>query len=279
MFRARRKRAKTSKTPVVSYNYAHMYFRAFALGVVLAVVGASVSAQQAVKLQFNGGQVTLSAQNAPVRTILAEWARLGGATIVNAERVAGPPVTIELAGVPERQALEILLRSVAGYIVAPRPAGSQGASAFDRIMILPTSVAPRNPVPATATAGSAPRPSLPRPAVVARPPDPNDSVVEPGVDAPVQQEDPTALIQGRDPRTRPPVVMRPPVDNSGDTADDNADDGQEEEKPEPAGVAPTPANPFGVPAGSSATPGVISPSPQPRTQPQRQNQGPANRVQ
>ena len=109
-------------------------------------------AQQPVTLQFNAGQVTLSAQNAPVRAILAEWARLGGATVVNGDRVAGPPVTLELTDVPERQALDVILRGVAGYMLAPRRAGSMGASAFDRIMILPTSVAPRNPPPAAAAA-------------------------------------------------------------------------------------------------------------------------------
>jgi hypothetical protein len=260
-----------------------MSFRAFALTVMFAVVAGPASAQQTVNLQFNGGQVTLSAQNAPVRTILAEWARLGGATIVNGERVAGPPVTLELSGVPERQALDVLLRSVAGYIVAPRPAGSQGASAFDRIVILPTSVAPRIPAPAAAAA-SGPRPTLPRPAFIARPPDPGGSVVETGLEAADPQEDPNALIQGRDPRVRPPVVMRPPVDNTGDTPDDDADDEQEEDAAAPDGVAPTPANPFGVPAGSSTTPGVIAPIPQSptqpqRTQPQRPTPRPTNRVQ
>ena len=40
--------------------------------------------------------------------------------IVNGERVAGPAVTLELQDVSERQALDVLLRGVSGYIVAPR---------------------------------------------------------------------------------------------------------------------------------------------------------------
>jgi hypothetical protein len=46
-------------------------------------------------------------------------------------------------------------------------------------------------------------------------------------------------------------------------------------------VPPTPANPFGVPFGSSARPGVISPPPpqQPQQPPQPQQPLPANRVQ
>src|SRR5919201_2367531 len=104
-----------------------------------------------LRLQISGGRVTLHADNVPVRTILAEWSRLGGATIVNADRVAGAPLTLDLEGVPERQALEIVLRGVSGYVLAARQPGATGASMYDRIIILPTSVAPRNPTP-TATA-------------------------------------------------------------------------------------------------------------------------------
>jgi hypothetical protein len=255
-----------------------MYCRVLSIAALLAVLAAPARAQQTVNLQFNDGQVTLSAQNAPVRAILAEWAKLGGATIVNAERVAGPPVTLELAGVPERQALDIVLRSVAGYIVAPRPAGSIGASAFDRIMILPTSVAPRNPPPAAAAAG--PRVPIARPGIIARPPDPNDVAIETGFQNPDPLEDPTALIQGRDPRTvQPPFVMRPPIDD-GINIDQEIDESQGDNPAEqpPAGVAPTPTNPFGVPVGSSTAPGVISPVPQVRT-PTIQPRPSPNRVQ
>jgi hypothetical protein len=75
--------------------------------------------------------------------ILAEWARLGGTTILNGDRVAGAPLTLELNGVPERTALEIVLRSVGGYVLAPRAVPGSGVSAFDRVMILPTSPGPR----------------------------------------------------------------------------------------------------------------------------------------
>jgi hypothetical protein len=247
-------------------------FGVFATAAVVTFLAGTASAQQGVKLQFNAGQVTLSAQNAPVRAILQEWARLGGATIVNGDRVTGPPVTLELTAVPERQALDIVLRSVAGYIVAPRPAGSQGGvSAFDRIVILPTSSAPRAPVPAATAAGRQP---VIRPGII-RPPD----QVDPGVENGDPLEDPGALIQGRDPRVvQPPFVGRPPVGADVDT-DIVMEEGQKEDPTAPAGVAPTPGNPFGVPAGSSTTPGVISPPvPNVRT-PQPQQRPNTNRVQ
>src|SRR5688572_28118754 len=99
------------------------------------------------------------AQNAPLRAVLAEWARLGGTKIVNGEQVTGAPVTLELVDYPERKALDIVLRNVPGYIVSARQSpGVGGASAFDRVMILAVSSAPR---PATATTFGTPaqRPS------------------------------------------------------------------------------------------------------------------------
>lgn len=245
---------------------ASMHLRVFTAAVLFSVLAAPAGAQS-VKLQFNSGQVSLSAQNAPVRAILQEWARLGGATIVNGDRVAGPPVTLELTGVPERQALDIVLRSVAGYIVAPRRAGSEGVSAFDRIMILPTSVAPRAPAPAAAAAGRGP---VMRPGVIPRPPDSADNQFQPGIETGDPLEDPSQLIQGRDPRVvQPPFVMRPPAPDPAET-DQGGDEAQKEDAA-PAGVGPSPTNPFGVPFGSSATPGVISPAP-PQTPQQRQQQ-------
>jgi hypothetical protein len=76
-----------------------------------------------------------------VRTILSEWARLGGTKVVGGEKITGAPLTLQLENVPEAQALEILLRNVAGYMAAPRQASSTGASAYDRILVMPTSAA------------------------------------------------------------------------------------------------------------------------------------------
>lgn len=237
-----------------------------------------------VQLQFQDGRVTLRAQNAPLRAILAEWARLGGATIVNGDRVAGPPLTLELTGVPERQALDIVLRSVAGYMLAPRRAGATGASAFDRIMILPTSAAPRNPPPPAAAAARRPTPApvLPRPPVLARPPQagvveqPEDAVeAEDVADAPAAVPADQIAAPGI-PRPVPQPLVRPPVMPPRGVTElvPEQPDPEVAQPDTPPAVAPTPANPFGVPFGSSARPGVIAPPPQ--QQPQQQ---PANRVQ
>jgi hypothetical protein len=131
-----------------------------AIACAVALLGcAASSSAQAVSLQFNNGRVTLNAQNAPIRTILTEWGRLGGTRIVNGDRVGGGPVTLELTDLPERQALDILLRSVAGYIVTGRQGA--GVSTLGGVVILATSNAPRTQAPVTfgaATVQPQPRP-------------------------------------------------------------------------------------------------------------------------
>ena len=135
-----------------------MSFRTYFACATLLLAAASSTSAQTVSLEFNGGRVNLVAENAPVRTILAEWERLGGTRIVNRERVAGAPVTLELSDVTELQALEVLLRNVSGYVMTPRQSGS-GASTIGGILILPTSSAPIAPPPVTlGTATALPRP-------------------------------------------------------------------------------------------------------------------------
>ena len=253
-----------------------MGIRVLTVAAVLLGWALPLRAQQPVELQFDAGLVTLSAQNVPVRTILAEWARLGGATIVNGDRVVGPPVTIELNGVPEQQALGIILRSVAGYVLAPRRSGSNSASAFDRILILATSAAPRNPPPPP-VASSAPRPTLLRQPVIARPPQAGrgarinagqGGTVLVGGQAPAAVNPPGA----GDPRlVAQPLVTRPPLPAGVELLNpQNMPDGGLEQGPaSPAGVVTTPSNPFGIPFGSSATPGVVTPAPQQQQQQQQ----------
>jgi hypothetical protein len=55
--------------------------------------------------------------------------------------VSGAPLTLKLVNVTEAQALETILRSVAGYMAAPRHT-TGGPSAYDRIMIMATTSAP-----------------------------------------------------------------------------------------------------------------------------------------
>ena len=239
-----------------------------ALACVMCCAG-PVRAQQSVTIEFDGGQVTL-------RAILAEWARLGGATIVNGDRVNGPPVTLELTGVPERQALDVVLRDVAGYMLAPRRGWATGASSFDRILVLPTSVAPKDPPPQAAA--STPRRRAPRFPVVRQPLIPNvraDEVDEPS-DVQEPEGDGPAVTPGPGTRVMPERPFRPRLPAGSEPFNPNQDQ-NEPEAPADGGAAPTTANPFGVPFGSSSTPGVVTPVPppqQPAGRQRQQGQGP-----
>ena len=116
-------------------------FKALTLAAVTwLATGATAFAD--VQLTIGNGRVSLVAKDATVRQILAEWARVGQTKIVNVERIPGGPVTLELKDVSEQQALDVLLRSVSGYMAAPRAAGVINASAFDRIIVMPASRAP-----------------------------------------------------------------------------------------------------------------------------------------
>jgi hypothetical protein len=107
---------------------------------VLCSSGAAFAGE--VKLQIRDGLVTLDATNATVRQILSEWARVGQTRIVNIDKAPSTSLTIQLTDVPERQALDVVMRSAGGFIAAPRRTALAAASRFDRILVVPVSTAP-----------------------------------------------------------------------------------------------------------------------------------------
>jgi hypothetical protein len=221
------------------------------LAASLALAGTARNAgAQSIKIEFDGGRVNLIAKDAQVRQILAEWARLGGTQIINGDKVTGPPVSIELMGVDERRALDVILRNASGYMVSSRVAVA-GKSIIDKVHIVPTSSAP---LPRAVAA-------IPTPQTVP-PPIPQDED---------EQEDPPPsrpAAAGRGaPARPPPVATRNPITNRQPPATDpDPVEEEEEEEPDPPPPATTPGNPFGVPTGSTR-PGEISKPPQPQNRP------------
>lgn len=123
--------------------------RTFVIGLTLALalcIGApatgQISTDRTLRLAFNAdGSVNLAAQNVSVREILAEWARLCGCHVVNAERLTGGAIMLPLQFERASQSavLQSLLRQAAGYVLTPRRAAAQSASHYETIFILPTS--------------------------------------------------------------------------------------------------------------------------------------------
>ena len=85
--------------------------------------------------------MSLDAQDVTLRQILTEWARIGKTRIVNVERITGGPMTLKIDGMPEKQALDIILRAIPGYMALPRETLLADASLYDRILIMATTTA------------------------------------------------------------------------------------------------------------------------------------------
>lgn len=234
--------------------------RTVVAALVILALSAGAASAQTLSLEFHDGRVRLKAENVPVSRILAEWARVGGTKIVHGERVPGAPLTLEIMDVPERQALEIVLRGAAGYMVLARDTTTAGASAFDRILVLPTTT--RAPA-AAPLPQPGPQPQLPQ-AFIGETVDPDDSDENPqGPLTPAGR-----FPRGRLPNMNPPPGAPPPPQPQQLPQDDDDDDGPEGNQPAP----PATANPFGVVPGG-ARPGTITAPPPQRdrnaTQPPR----------
>jgi hypothetical protein len=195
-----------------------------------------------VQLQLHDGRVSIVAKDATVRQILAEWARVGQTKVVNVDRIPGGPLTLELSNMPEAQALEVLLRSVSGYMAAPRGTAVADLSVFDRIIVMPTVAAPRP----TASA-AAPAPAFQQPQFTPAAPPPNDDADDP----------PAASVQMPQP-PRPPVFNAfPPPQVGGPGASGVSQGGQAAPPPSFGGT------PSAAPGGGVSAPGMMTQPVQP----------------
>ena len=232
-------------------------FRCFVFVAASAAVAAPAAAGE-LTVKIGDGRATVIAKDVPLRDILAEWARVGNTRLVNAEKLLGGPISLELVDMPEKEVLDILLRSAAGYMTGPRPAGVPGASLYDRVMILATS----RPPPTTYT----PAPS-PFPRTMQAPPQPppeDDDDGEPGDQGP---NAPPGMFQNpgvpypgappQAPQTLPTPGQTPPVQNP------NMPPGALPPGAVPPGAIPPGDEPQATPPGTAPRPGMIPAQPQP----------------
>jgi hypothetical protein len=223
------------------------------LGTLVVAAGTAFAASvlpasAEVQLTMANGQVTLSAKNATPSQILAEWARVGQSQVVNAEHVTGAPLTIELTNVPEAEALDVILRGVGGYVLAPRGQATPDASRYDRIFIV-MATTPARPAP--------PPPPAQQPRFLPPPPPQQQDVDEPPQQPRTAAPAPNPFAGrgfGQAPGATTPAYNTFPA--TGAT---------------PAGAPPAPApTPGGVaqPAAGVPVPGMVMPAP-----PQQQGPG------
>jgi hypothetical protein len=243
-------------------------------GLVALLVLTASTAFADVTVTMQDGRVTIVAKDATVRQILTEWARVGQTKIVNVEKIAGGPMTIELTNVPEGQALDLLLRSVSGYMTAPRPVAVANLSQFDRVVVMPTSAPPR---PAMAAQPASAGPTFAQPQYTPPPQVNTDDDVDDERPAPNVAVPAVAMPNGQVPNPRGPVfntfpqpqVIAPQVLPPGMQLPPQ----QQPQQPQPT---TTPTAPF----GGVAVPGmIVQPAQQPGQpgQPVRRPGGPEDR--
>jgi hypothetical protein len=214
---------------------------------VAAWLFAVATASADVRVTMQNGRVSIVAKDATVRQILMEWARVGQTKIVNVDRVPGGPMTIELTNVPEAQALEVLLRTLSGYITAPRPVEVENLSHFDRIIIMPTLAAAR---PAT----SSPPPPVFQQAPQFAPPaadDDDDDRPAPNVRVPPGGQRGPVFNTFPQPQGGNPQAAPVPQPNGGAP--------QQMPQSGTPTSSPTPVAPY----GGVAVPGMVAPPPAP----------------
>jgi hypothetical protein len=211
---------------------------------LIVLLAAPPAVAGSVTLSIRDGLVSLQARDASIREILAEWARLGQTQFVNLERVSPTPLTLAFENVPEKQALDIILRAVPGYVAARRALPVVEASMYERILIMPTTTAvaalrpPPSSFPGTGTTLRPAMPELPG----------ADASPNPAVD---QMDDPALAAAAAAGLVPVPAPMPGPTTLVGTDAP----------KPSPAPPQPTPANPWGATA-TSPLPSLAAPPPQ-----------------
>jgi len=244
-------------------------FARLTLAAALISASATFAAAGDLKLTLNNGRVTLIAQDVPLRQILDEWARVGKTTIVNGDKLNGPPLTLQLVDRPEREVLDVLLRSASGYIVAQRAVGVPGASAFDKVMILPVS---RGPVGVSANTSPTPfnnRQPIMQPAPMPVPDDDDPPVEQPQVlppgMVPAGMQNPNVQVppggqQAPVTAPRPGFLPAPPVGQPNPYVQPNVPGAQPTppgasvpgiQSPVPGQVPPTVVRPPGGPGGEN----------------------------
>lgn len=116
-------------------------------GLALMCAGSLRAEAGTVSLKLHNGLVTIDAKDASIHQIIAEWQKAGRTLFIDADGLTGPPITLQLSNVPERQALDLILKSAAGYMAAPRSTLIPNASVYDRVFVLASSTAPPAPPP------------------------------------------------------------------------------------------------------------------------------------
>ena len=239
---------------------------AFAL---LLLTWSSQSLAAGLKLTIHDGLVSIDAEDVTVRQILTEWARVGKTRIINVERLSGGPITLKVDSMPERQALDVVLRTIPGYLAMPRTSPVADGSLYDSIVIMATTTAvaplrPQQPSPGFPGMQSA-VPGIPGGMVTQLRPNPPTSLspgMLPEMENPADQADDPAIAAAAAAGLIPIPAFTPgSPTGSAPLAPPTPAGQQRPSQPAPGAGAPT--NPFNVPAGTAQPSLAPPPAPTP----------------
>ena len=135
----------------------HAFCSARVTMLITAILLTAATAGADVRVEFHEGRVTVVARNASIQQILTEWARVGGTEVLHAEQMNPAPIAVELNEISENEAPDILLRSAAGYVAAPRRSAVLNRSRYERVLIVAVST------PTSPSAISPPAPTVAAP--------------------------------------------------------------------------------------------------------------------
>ena len=105
------------------------------VAVAMWLGGTRAAEAEELALAIAAGRVTLTAAEVRLGDVLAEWSRVGNTRFEGVGALGSARVTLRLEGVPEREALRLLLRPAAGFVAAPRRSRGSAASIYDRVWI------------------------------------------------------------------------------------------------------------------------------------------------
>jgi hypothetical protein len=159
----------------------------------LSAQSAAPGQPRTIELTFNNGRIWVTARKATLAQILAAWTRAGQTRFEGIEKAPNQgPLDVQLAGVVEEEALQVLLRQAGGYTAVLRDSAGPMESTFARVLIVGVKPGAPSAMPAPDP------PSEPEPDPVQRRLSPDGSPV------PDDQQEPPPF------RSMPPGFAEPP---------------------------------------------------------------------
>src|SRR5262245_5509445 len=109
-----------------------LYWLVLLAGFVLV---AGLQSAEPARVRFEGACVSVTVANAPLREVIAEWARAGQVKVTGGDLLPNRPVTVSADCIDERRVLDVILEGT-DRILVPREIETAGVSRFAGLLML-----------------------------------------------------------------------------------------------------------------------------------------------